>query len=105
MERLDLLAVALGLAALAGINLYLTVFVTGLAIHFHWITLAPQYQSLEVLGNPWIVTIAGILYFLEFFADKIPWVDSIWDAVHTVIRPIGGALLAIQVLGHPTVAV
>jgi hypothetical protein len=104
VERLDLLAVALGLAALAGINLYLTVFATGLAIHFHWITLAPPYQSLEVLGNPWIITIAGILYFLEFFADKIPWVDSVWDAVHTVIRPIGGALLAIQVLGHPSPA-
>jgi hypothetical protein len=101
MEQLNLLAVALGLAALAGINLYLTVFATGLAIHFHWITLAPAYQSLEVLGNPWIITVAGILYFLEFFADKIPWVDSIWDAVHTVIRPIGGAFLAIQVLGHP----
>jgi hypothetical protein len=104
MEKLDLLAVALGLAALAGINLYLTVFATGLAIHFHWIALAPQYQSLEVLGNPWIITIAGVLYFLEFFADKIPWVDSVWDAVHTVIRPIGGALLAIQVLGHPSPA-
>src|SRR5215469_4998777 len=101
VERLDLLAVALGLAALAGINLYLTVFATGLAIHFHWITLAAQYQSLEVLGNPWIISIAGVLYFLEFFADKVPWVDSMWDAVHTVIRPIGGALLAIQVLGHP----
>src|SRR6266542_3749587 len=104
MEKLDLLAVALGLACLAGINLYLTVFATGLAIHFHWITLAPAYQSLEVLGNPVIVTIAGILYFLEFFADKIPWFDSAWDAVHTVIRPIGGALLAIQVLGHPSPA-
>jgi hypothetical protein len=102
VERLDLLAVALGLACLAGINLYLTVFVTGLAIHFHWITLAPAYQSLEVLGHPAIITVAGILYFLEFFADKIPWVDSAWDAVHTVIRPIGGALLAIQVLGHPS---
>jgi hypothetical protein len=104
VERLDLLAVALGLATLAGVNLYLTVFATGLAIHFHWINLAPQYQSLEVLGNPWIIGIAGALYFLEFFADKIPWVDSIWDAVHTVIRPIGGALLAIQVLGHPSPA-
>jgi len=104
VERLNLLAVALGLACLAGVNLYLTVFVTGLAIHFHWITLAPQYQSLEVLGNPWIITVAGILYFLEFFADKIPWIDSAWDAVHTVIRPIGGALLAIQVLGNPSPA-
>jgi hypothetical protein len=91
VEKLDLLAVALGLAALAGINLYLTVFATGLAIHFHWVTLAPAYQSLEVLGHPAIITIAGILYFLEFFADKIPWIDSAWDAVHTVIRPIGGA--------------
>jgi hypothetical protein len=104
MEKLDILAVALGLACLAGINLYLTVFATGLAIHFHWITLAPAYQSLEVLGNPVIITIAGVLYFLEFFADKIPWFDSAWDAVHTVIRPIGGALLAIQVLGHPSPA-
>ena len=96
--------VSLGLAALAGVNLYLPVFAAGLAIHFHWITLGPQYQSLEVLGNPWIISIAGVLYLLEFFADKIPWVDSIWDAVHTVIRPIGGALLAIQVLGHPSPA-
>ncbi len=102
MERLNLLGVALGLACLAGINLYLTVFVTGLAINQHWIVLAPAYQSLDVLGNPVIVTIAGVLYFLEFFADKVPWVDSAWDAVHTIIRPIGGALLAIQVLGHST---
>jgi len=100
VEQLNLLGVALGLAALAGINLYLTVFVTGLAVNQHWITLAPQYQSLEVLGHPAIIAIAGVLYFLEFFADKIPWIDSAWDAVHTVIRPIGGALLGIQVLGH-----
>jgi hypothetical protein len=100
VEQLNLLGVALGLAALAGINLYLTVFVTGLAVNQHWIALAPQYQSLEVLGHPAVITIAGVLYFLEFFADKVPWVDSAWDTVHTVIRPIGGALLAIQVLGH-----
>src|SRR4029453_8020280 len=104
VERLDVLSLALGLSSLPGVYLYLTVFATGLAIHFHWITLAPRYQSLEVLGNPWIISIAGLLYLLEFFADKIPWVDSIWDAVHTVIRPIGGALLAIQVLGHPSPA-
>jgi hypothetical protein len=100
MERLNLLGVALGLATLAGINLYLTVFVVGLSINQHWIVLSPQYQSLEVLGNPVIVSVAGVLYFLEFFADKVPWIDSAWDAVHTVIRPIGGALLAIQVLGR-----
>jgi hypothetical protein len=83
VEQLNLLGVALGLATLAGINLYLTVFVTGLAVNQHWITLSEQYQSLEVLAHPVIITIAGVLYFLEFLADKIPWVDSAWDAVHT----------------------
>src|SRR5437763_9422947 len=102
MERLHLLSAALGLAALAGINLYRTVFATGLAIHYHWITLDPAYQSLQVLGNPAVIVVAGVLYLVEFFADKVPWIDSAWDAVHTVIRPIGGALLAIQVLGHPS---
>src|SRR5437016_11899419 len=102
MDRLNLLSVALGLACLAGLNLYLTVFATGLAIHFHWIVLAPQYQSLAILGQPSVVIISGVLFLLEFFADKIPWIDSVWDAVHTIIRPIGGALLAIQVLGHPS---
>ena len=100
MDRFNPIAIALSLACLAGIDLYLTVFVTGLAIHLHWITLAPSYQSLEVLGQPWIIIIAGILYLLEFFADKVPWLDSAWDTVHTIIRPIGGALIAIQVLGH-----
>ena len=104
MDKLNLIGVALGLAALAGVNLYLTVFATGLAIHFHWIALSPEYQSLEVLANPWIISIAGVLYLLEFLADKVPWLDSVWDAVHTVIRPIGGALLAIQLLGHPSPA-
>src|SRR6185503_19138789 len=70
------------------------VFVTGLAINQHWIVLSPNYQALEALGHPWIIALAGIFYFLEFFADKIPWIDSAWDAVHTLVRPIGGALLA-----------
>lgn len=104
VDQLKLLGVALGLACLAGLNLYLTVFVTGLAIQQHWIVLGPTYQSLEVLANPVILWISGTLYVLEFFADKIPWVDSAWDTVHTIIRPIGGALLAIRVLGQPTPA-
>ena len=100
MEILQLLGVALGLGALAGLNLYLTVFVTGLAINQHWIVLAERYESLAVLGHPAIIATAGALYVLEFFADKIPWVDSLWDSLHTVIRPIGAAFLAIQVLGE-----
>ncbi len=101
MENLQLLGAALGLATLAGINLYLTVFVTGLAIQQHWITLSAQYQGLAILGEPTIVILAGTLYFIEFFADKIPGLDSAWDAVHTAIRPIGGAFLALKVLGTP----
>jgi Domain of unknown function (DUF4126) len=100
VDQLKLLGVALGLACLAGVNLYLTVFFTGLAIHLHWIILDPAYQSLAILGHPLILWISGTLYVLEFFADKIPWVDSAWDTVHTIIRPIGGALLAIRVLGQ-----
>lgn len=104
MDQLKLLGVALGLACLAGVNLYLTVFVTGLAIHLHWIVLGPQYESLALLGHPVFIWVSGTLYALEFLADKIPWVDSAWDTVHTIIRPIGGALLAIRVLGETTPA-
>jgi hypothetical protein len=101
MDVLQTLAVALGLAALSGYSLYLTVFLTGLAVHFDWIHLAPQYASLHVLADPAIIIVSGILFVIEFFVDKIPWLDSLWDAIHTFIRPIGGALLAIQALGHP----
>ncbi|MGH7937187.1 MAG: DUF4126 domain-containing protein, partial [Chthoniobacterales bacterium] len=62
MDQLKLLGVALGLACLAGLNLYLTVFVTGLAIHLHWIVLAPEYQSLALLSDPIILWISGALY-------------------------------------------
>ncbi len=99
MEQLQLLGVALGMASLSGLNLYLTVFATGLSIQQHWIALQPQYAGLAVLANPAVIAIAGALYFVQFFADKVPWVDSLWDSIHTVIRPIGGAFLAIRVLG------
>lgn len=104
MQTLELLAVALGMAALAGINLYLTVFATGLAVRLGWLSLAEPYQSLEILADPVILTLSGILFLLEFFADKIPWVDSLWDAVHTVLRPLGAAFLAITVLGETSPA-
>src|SRR5882724_3610814 len=101
METLESLAIALGLASLAGLNLYLTVFVTGLAIQQQWIDVAQTHPDLAVLGHPAIIAVAGVLYFLQFFADKVPWVDSLWDSVHTIIRPVGGAFLAIRVLGKP----
>jgi len=100
MELLDQLGVALGLATLAGVNLYLTAFVVGLAIRFNWLELSGSYEHLAVMGNPWILAIAGTLFVIEFFADKIPWVDSFWDLAHTAIRPAGAILLGLAVLGE-----
>jgi hypothetical protein len=101
METLQLLGVALGLASLAGLNLYLTVFATGLSIQQQWLDVSQTYPQLEILGHPAIVAVSGILFLLQFFADKVPWVDSLWDTVHTLIRPVGGAFLAVTVLGRP----
>ncbi len=99
MDVLQKLGPALGFATLAGLNLYLTVFVTGLAIHYHWIDLSATYPDLLVLGHPAVLVAAGILFAVQFFADKVPWLDSAWDALHTLIRPAGGAYLALQTLG------
>lgn len=93
------MGLALGLASLAGLNLYLTVFLAGVLMHFNLLHLADQHQELAALGHPWVIGVAGVLYIVEFFADKVPWVDSLWDTVHTLIRPAGGTLLALQALG------
>lgn len=100
MDPLQQLGLALGFATLSGLNLYLTVFVAGLAIHNNWLDLATKHESLEILGHPAIIGVAGVLFVIEFFADKIPWVDSAWDSVHTFIRPVGGAFLALGALGQ-----
>ncbi|NNC87366.1 MAG: DUF4126 domain-containing protein [Akkermansiaceae bacterium] len=107
MEILQQLGLALGFATLSGLNLYLTVLVSGLAIRFDWVSLAERYESLAVLGDWWVIGVAGGLFLVEFFADKVPWVDSTWDTVHTVVRPAGGILLALAALGDldPVVSV
>lgn len=102
---IDQLGVALGLATLAGVNLYLTVLVAGLAIRFDWIGLSGSYEQLSVLGNEWVIGVAAVLFVVQFFADKVPWLDSAWDAVHTVIRPAGGVLLGLAALGDMNPAV
>ncbi len=99
METLQLLGVALGLATLAGINLYLTVFVTGLAVQQGWIVLHPQYAQLGVLADPAILWISGILFVLEFFADKVPWVGHLVGRGSYAHPTRGGAMLAITALG------
>jgi len=103
MEILKTLAVALSMGSLAGLNLYLTVFVSGLALRFEWLTLPAPLHGLEALAHPIVIALAGILYLFEFFADKIPWVDTAWDSVHTFIRPVGAAAIALAAMGevHP----
>ncbi len=99
METLQTLGTALGLTALAGLNLYLTVFVTGLSINLGWVQLSPGLEGLRVLGDPLILIVAGVLLAMELIADKCPYVDSAWDTIHTVIRPVGGAFLALKAIG------
>ena len=98
MTALELIALASTVSLLAGWRLYLVTFVTGLAMKFGWIALPEQLHALEVLANTWLIGIAGVGALAEFFADKIAWVDSAWDAVHSVIRPLGGALLSLAVV-------
>jgi len=99
MEVLTSLGRTMGFSFAAGLNLYATVAILGLASRYGWVALPPQYQ---VFDNDWIIGAALVLYVIEFIADKIPWVDTAWDAVHTVIRPIGGAVIAVATLGENT---
>jgi hypothetical protein len=97
VDALVTLGRTLGFSLAAGINLYATVAILGLASHFGWVNLPAQFR---VFDNPYIIGIALVLYVIEFFADKIPWFDSLWDAIHTFIRPVGGALIAVAALGE-----
>ena len=98
MNAVELVALAASVSLLAGWRLYLVVFATGLSMKFGWVALPDQLRALDVLANNWIIGVAGIGAIAEFFADKIAWVDSAWDAVHSVIRPMGGALLSLAIV-------
>lgn len=102
MDLLTSIGRTMGFSFAAGLNLYATVAMLGLTSRYGWVALPPQYQ---VFDNNWIIGGALALYVIEFVADKIPWIDSVWDAVHTVIRPAGGALIAVATLGETTPAV
>jgi hypothetical protein len=97
VEILATLGRTMGFSFAAGINLYATVAILGLAKRYGWVALPQQF---DVFDNDIVIGVALVLYVVEFVADKVPWVDSIWDAVHTVIRPIGGAVLAVTTLGE-----
>ena len=101
METLAFLGRTLGFSFAAGINLYATVALIGLAGRFGWVTLPADYS---IFNNEWVIGTAIVLYIVEFFADKVPWIDTLWDSVHTFIRPVGGALIAVAGLGDASPA-
>lgn len=100
MSEAHLFAIGVLLAWLAGIRVYLTVFGVGLAGYFGWLDLP---QALQVTQSPWVIGVSGALALVEFFADKIPGVDSGWDLLHTLLRVPAGAFLAASAMspdGH-----
>ena len=98
MGVVELLGVAASVSLLAGWRLYLCVFAVGIAMRSGWVDLPTHLAVFDVLANPWVIGVAALGMIAEFLADKIAIVDSVWDAVHTLIRPIGGALLAMAIV-------
>ena len=98
MSAVEIVALAASISLLAGWRLYLVTFAVGLAMKLGWLGLPDQLDALDVLANNWIIGIAAVGAVAEFFADKVPWVDSAWDTVHSFIRPIGGALLSMAIV-------
>ena len=98
MSAIQLIALASTVSLLAGWRLYFVTFAVGLSMKLGWVALPQQLHALDALANNWIIGIAALGAVAEFFADKIAWVDSLWDAVHSVVRPLGGALLAMAIV-------
>ncbi len=96
MDPINTIAIGAGLAWASGMRLYAVMFAAGLLAHFGMVALP---GDLAVLTHPVVISTAGLMFFVEFFADKIPGVDSVWDAVHTFVRIPAGALLAAASLG------
>ena len=89
------------LAFAAGVNVYATVAVVGLCSHYGLVALPEQFRAFD---HPVVIGVAVTMYVVEFVADKIPWFDSVWDVVHTVVRPLGGALMAVTAMGDASPA-
>ena len=98
MNAVELIALASSVSLLAGWRLYLVTFATGLAMKLGWVALPDSLTALDVLASNWVIGIAGFAALAEFFADKIAWVDSLWDGIHSFIRPIGGAMLSLAIV-------
>ena len=97
VETLSSAALAGGMSWASGLRLYMTLFMAGMLGRMGWLDLPP---ALHVLQSPWVLGVAGVLFVVEFLADKIPGVDSAWDAVQTFIRIPAGAVLSVAALGQ-----
>lgn len=104
---IEIIGIATSASLLAGWRLYLVILVTGIAMRTGMVPLPEHLESLQILANPWVLGVAGVGALCEFFADKIMWLDSAWDTVHTLVRPIGGALLTLAIVdpGDPATQV
>jgi len=100
MQTLALLGTMTGIALFAGIRLYATVLTVGLCLRYGLLHLPPDLAPLSVLAHPLVLGAAGVCAVMEFLADKVPWVDSLWDAAHAFLRPAGAALIAFAVVGR-----
>ena len=103
MSAVEIIGIAASISLLAGWRLYLCIFAVGLGMRLGWIAMPEHLQALDVLASYWVIGIAGAVAIIEFFADKISWIDSAWDMIHTLVRPVGGALLALAIVdaGNP----
>jgi hypothetical protein len=100
MRTLTLLGAVTGVALFAGVRLYATVLTVGLCLRYGLLRPPPELASLAVLSHPYVLVVASVCAAAEFLVDKIPWVDSLWDAIHAFLRPAGAALIAFATLGH-----
>ncbi|HTY44839.1 MAG TPA: DUF4126 domain-containing protein [Patescibacteria group bacterium] len=97
MDAINSISVLLGSSWASGLNLYLTTASLGIMNRLHWIKLPGEMNG---LSHPLVIGVAVLMYLVEFVADKIPYVDSAWDAVHTFIRPAGGAIMGFMSTAH-----
>ncbi len=98
MGIMEIIGIAGSVSLLSGWRRYLCVFATGLAMRLEAIPIPEHLAALDVLANPWVMGIAAVGALAEFFADKVMWLDSAWDTIHTLVRPVGGALLALAIV-------
>src|ERR1700682_716842 len=96
MNPIEIIGISLGAGFSSGLNLYATVATLGLLQRFGIVHLPP---AMQIVAHPWILGIAAALYMIEFFADKVPYIDTAWDVFHTFIRPPAAALLAFAAAG------